>query len=304
MIPLELRRLKAPHLIVEAIYRGVKQEVDDNESVSYLGEELADDFRRYYQIYTRLLRRPQYFLYLHAQKLETLVQDVLSRSNTDPVRVLDVGCGMGSESIALGLLGVAVFGIDINSRSLQIAQRRCRWYESRLGHKLEVSFACKDAGKLGELCLPVCDIVFAHGSVVFFESVNDFLKATTRTLRPKGSLIVTCVNIAHPFNSIGFFIHTGRLRFRFESHRPLTPRQIRRWFEANGLKVKFARGYGYVPPFVLTRSESICNLILRLERLLPAQLSYLTGLTYLIGGEKLERGRDARLTSETEKQDR
>src|ERR1044071_9091891 len=100
MIPLDLRRLKAPRLIVEAIYGGVKQEVDDNESVSYLGEELADDFRRYYQIYTRLLRRPQYFLYLHAQKLETLVQDVLSRSNTDPVRVLDVGCGMGSESIA------------------------------------------------------------------------------------------------------------------------------------------------------------------------------------------------------------
>jgi len=90
----------------------------------------------------------------------------------------------------------------------------------------------------------------------------------------------------HPFNSIGFFLHTGRLRFRFNTHRPLTPRQMRRRLEANGLEVKLARGYGYVPPFVVERSESIRRLIAGLEGLIPTQLSYVTGLTYLMVGEK------------------
>jgi len=61
---------------------------------------------------------------------------------------------------------------------------------------------------------------------------------------------------------------------------------MRRRLEANGLEVKLARGYGYVPPFVVERSESIRRLIAGLEGLIPTQLSYVTGLTYLMVGEK------------------
>jgi hypothetical protein len=107
---------------------------------------------------------------------------------------------------------------------------------------------------------------------MFFHPIDDFLKAATRLLRPGGALIVTGVNIAHPMNSVGFFLHSGRLRFRFDSHRPLTPRQMRCRFEANGLEVKLARGYGYVPPFVVERSESIRRWITGLSAI-PTQLS-------------------------------
>jgi hypothetical protein len=51
--------------------------------------------------------------------------------------------------------------------------------------------------------------------------------------------------------------------------------------------VKLLRGYGYVPPFMVERSENMCRWILRLEqKLIPAHLSYVTGLTYLIAGDK------------------
>jgi SAM-dependent methyltransferase len=287
MIPLELALFRDPRVIVEAMYAGVKGEVDDEDMLSYLGDGLADDFRVYYYAHTRLLRSPRYLLYLHAEKVETLVQEVLKRSKEgNPVRVLDMGCGMGSESIALGLMGAEVHGVDIDGRCVQIAQRRSCWYESRLGRKLKVTFTCNDAGKMGALPFALCDIVFAHGSIVFFHLVDDFLKAATTSLRPGGSLIITDVNIAHPFNRIGFFLHTGRVRFSFDTHRPLTPRQMRRRFEANGLEVKLARGYGYVPPFVVERSESIRRLIAGLEGLIPTELSYVTGLTYLMVGEK------------------
>jgi hypothetical protein len=151
---------------------------------------------------------------------------------------------------------------------------------------LKVKFSCNDAGKLGELLLPLHDVVFSQGSVVFFHPIDGFLNAATRFLRAGGSLIITCVNIAHPMNSIGFFLHTGRLRFRFKTHRPLTPREMRWRFEQNGLEVKLMRGYGYVPPFVIEGSESICRWIVSLERLIPTQLGYITGLTYLMVGEK------------------
>jgi len=287
MIPLELALFRDPHVIVEAIYVGVKEEVNDEDMPSYLGHELADDFRFYYYAHTRLLRWPRYFLYLHAEKLETLIKEVLKRlKDGNPVCVLDAGCGMGSESIALGLMGAEVHGIDSNARCVQVAQRRCCWYESRLGQKLKVTFACNDAGKMGEPPLPLYDIVFSHGSIMFFHPIDNFLKVAARSLRAGGSLIVTGVNIAHPMNSIGFFLHTGRLRFRFDTHRPLTPRQMRRRFDANGLKVKFTRGYGYVPPSLVERSESIRRWIVRLEQRIPIRLSYVTGLTYLMVGEK------------------
>ena len=81
MIPLELGQIQTPRVIVEAIYAGVKREIEGNESASYLGQELANDFRRYYDTHTRLIRSPSYFLYLHAEKLETLVKEVFRRSN-------------------------------------------------------------------------------------------------------------------------------------------------------------------------------------------------------------------------------
>jgi SAM-dependent methyltransferase len=287
MIPLDLAQLRDPRLIVEAVYAGVKLELEDKSLLSYLGRELADDFRSYYYAHTRLPRWPRYFRYLHAQELETLVQQILKRPEAgNPVRSLDVGCGMGTESLAMGLLGAEVHGIDIDARSIQVAQRRSSWYETRLGHPLKVTFACSDAGRMGELLLPPVDIVFSQGSVVFFHPIDGFLNAATRFLRPGGSLIIACVNIVHPMNSIGFFLHTSRLRFRFETHRPLTPREMRSRFEQNGFEVKLMRGYGYVPPFVVERSESTCHWIVELERLIPTQVSYMTGLTYLMLGQK------------------
>jgi 2-polyprenyl-3-methyl-5-hydroxy-6-metoxy-1,4-benzoquinol methylase len=287
VIPLDLAQLRDPCLIVEAIYAGVKRELDDKALLSYLGQGLADDFRGYYSAHTRLLRCPRYFRYLHAQKLETLVREILKRSKSgNPVRILDVGCGMGSQSIAMGLLGAEVHGIDIDARSILVAQRRCSWYETRLGQGLNVTFGCNDAGRMGELLVPLRDVVFSQGSVVFFHPIDGFLEAARRFLRPGGSLIIACVNIVHPLNSIGFFLHTGRLRFRFETHRPLTPRQMRGRLQQNGFEVKLMRGYGYVLPFVVERSESIHRWIVGMERLIPAQLSYVTGLTYLMVGEK------------------
>jgi SAM-dependent methyltransferase len=197
-----------------------------------------------------------------------------------------VGCGMGSQSIAAGLLGAEVHGIDLDARSVQIAQRRCEWYEKRLGHPLKVTFGCKDAGRMGDLPLPPQEIIFSQGAVMFFHPIDAFLEAATHFLRPGGSLVIVGANITHPVNSIGFFLHTGRLGFRFETHRPLTPREMRCRLEQNGFEVKLLRGYGYVPPFVVERSEKVYRWILRLERLIPTQLSYVSGLTYLIVGDK------------------
>jgi hypothetical protein len=90
MIPLDLAQLGEPRVIVEAVYAGVEREVRDEAFLSHLGEELGNYFRDYYCRHTGPLRWPRYFRYHHAQKLETLVQEIMKRSKSgNLVRVLD-----------------------------------------------------------------------------------------------------------------------------------------------------------------------------------------------------------------------
>lgn len=76
-----------------------------------LGNKLGDAYLRY--DFTRGT----------AQEVEFLVELLDLRPG---MRVLDVGCGPGRHAVALAAAGLRVTGIDVSSRFLEIAARRCR----------------------------------------------------------------------------------------------------------------------------------------------------------------------------------
>ena len=59
-----------------------------------------------------------------------------------PWRILDAGCGVGTESIFWSTLrdDIEVMGVDISKDRLDVAKTRKILYERRLGKPLKISF--------------------------------------------------------------------------------------------------------------------------------------------------------------------
>jgi SAM-dependent methyltransferase len=133
--------------------------------------------------------------------------DIIS-SSSRPNKILDAGCGCGTESLLMSSFGANVTGIDIVPYKIAFAQSRTPFYKATLANDLRVQFMhgnilqyLKEEGKHFELLL-------------FFESIShihpfeELLNTTCTTLRQGSKLIISDSNA---FNFISF-IRTARIR--------------------------------------------------------------------------------------------
>ena len=54
--------------------------------------------------------------------------------------IVDLGCGIGTQSLFLALGGAKVVGVDMDSVALEIFRKRKAWYEEKLGRTLDIEF--------------------------------------------------------------------------------------------------------------------------------------------------------------------
>lgn len=59
--------------------------------------------------------------------------------------ILDLGCGMGTQSLYLALRGARVLGLDLDETALAIFQKRIDFYEKRSGRALAITIRRADA---------------------------------------------------------------------------------------------------------------------------------------------------------------
>jgi 2-polyprenyl-3-methyl-5-hydroxy-6-metoxy-1,4-benzoquinol methylase len=72
------------------------------------------------------LRHSHYF----AQRIKNVVKLLLcSAMHARRMRILDCGCGFGTESLIFALLGGKVLGVDLNVERLDIAKKRINYYK-------------------------------------------------------------------------------------------------------------------------------------------------------------------------------
>lgn len=164
-----------------------------------------------------------------------------------PLRILDAGCGQGTQVLALAEAGHQVVGIDRSSELLAVAERAlggappevCRRVTLRLG----------DVTALDDDLMGRFDAVCCHGVVMYLPSLDDAVAHLARALRPGGLFSLLTRNrfaiamragmAADWAGAVdGFDARHYRNRLGIEQVRADEPAEVRAAMEAAGLGVQ------------------------------------------------------------------
>ncbi|MBN2171678.1 MAG: class I SAM-dependent methyltransferase [Candidatus Krumholzibacteriota bacterium] len=164
-------------------------------AVALYGEELGGELARYYGSAMREFDRdPVHRLRRYARTRERFMAERLAVRAS--ARVLDCGCGSGSEDLLFALLGAEVVGIDLKQQRLHLAAaRRDRW-SREVGRELRIDFRHENLFDLsfdGEF-----DYVWVKEAISHIHPLPEFYAWAHRALRPGGELVVTDPNAERP----------------------------------------------------------------------------------------------------------
>lgn len=155
-------------------------------------------FRNYYANYFKSPRRLRKTVQASIARRQPLVAFCrsLRLANVVP-RVLDVGCGFGSDSMFLASQGCAVVGVDPDARKVAIAQRRLGYWSLRLPEVPQPRF---QAGYVEDLTTlePGFDAVFVSECLHHCEPVENVLLRIRDLVAEDGRVFVLESNATNP----------------------------------------------------------------------------------------------------------
>jgi len=258
-------------------------------SRSYL---TAQDFELLAQYYSSWMRtsNASYLGYCFAQRLRNLVRCINKRQNVTP-RVLDCGCGLGSESIACTLLGAKVVGIDLNEERIGVAKKRLDYYRGKFGIDLDVDFLCREILKYEPNVK--FDVLYAKEFISHVWSLSAFLKFAGNVLKEGGHLIVTDANLFNPYVAFRAYLdHRATLftavhdpktgdKVPYAVERLFSPRCVAEVFTHCGFKPISINIFGYSPAI----PKRFLNVARKLEEIFG---KVPVGAVYEITGEKIQ----------------
>ena len=124
--------------------------------------------------------------YTHAEEFKRLqfVIDQVKALGKPNLKILDIGCGNGNISLAMGSLGYQTTGVDVDAGSIEIARKR-----NSFAH---VTFELKDADAFsidGKYDVVICSEVLEH-----LHKPTELVKQWPELLESDGICIVTVPN--------------------------------------------------------------------------------------------------------------
>ncbi len=115
-------------------------------------------------------------------------------------RVLDAGCGLGTESLLFAQIGAEAVGVDLFEKYIGAAQERLGQFEAHLGRRLKVAFAAMNLFDIS--ADERFDLIYCREAISHIEPVSDFLEFAYSRLVPGGQLVVSDANGACLANHI------------------------------------------------------------------------------------------------------
>lgn len=131
----------------------------------------------------------------YADRLMPLMKKV--KEAQGQVRVLDVGCGCGSEALLLSLLGVDVIGIDLVPYGVDYARSRIAYYQSFSKNLLRIQFLNSDVFKYLKGSERF-NIIWQIEAISHVHPAEKFLRLAFNSLYADGVLIVSDSNALNP----------------------------------------------------------------------------------------------------------
>jgi len=171
-----------------AFHRRLQEEVD-LAAAAPPGPEARTFLRYYHKIHHRPGLR-SFYEHNWADRLQTAV----AAFDRPGLRVLDAGCGVGTESLLFAELGAEVTAVDLHLPRVAAA----RWRAGRAaeaGRRIEI--ICSDISRI--VRPGGYDIVWSMESVSHIEPLDRFMSLMRENLRPGGLLIVSDANGLNPW---------------------------------------------------------------------------------------------------------
>jgi 2-polyprenyl-3-methyl-5-hydroxy-6-metoxy-1,4-benzoquinol methylase len=172
-----------------------------------------------------------------------------------PVRLLDAGCGIGSESLMFAIAGAEVTGVDLIQNRLETAKQRKTFFECELRRPLALALINADLFKV--LDSIQFDAVWIREAISHIHPLEDFLRHLYKRLPIGGQVVVSDCNYLNPlvFKGVttGFWKERRRLTYYVHGdykdpqtgesvlmaeERVFTPFRVGRVFEDAGFKIQ------------------------------------------------------------------
>jgi SAM-dependent methyltransferase len=119
----------------------------------------------------------------HRYEKEWHIPAAAQFANARGLRVLEIGCGLGTDGAQFARAGADYTGVDLTDAAIELAQRRFELFG------LKGEFRVADAENL-EFPDESFDVVYSHGVLHHTPDINAAVQEIHRVLKPRGRAIV------------------------------------------------------------------------------------------------------------------
>ncbi len=170
-----------------------------------------------------------------------------------PLRILDAGCGYGTESLLFSLLGGDVTGVELVADRAALARSRVAFYRSYFRRPMRLRFVNANLFSFLARSRPF-DVVWAMEAISHIHPAERFLELVRERLNPGGVLVISDANTLNPRSLFGGML----LR------KNVTSAPLRSFIDPDtGLPVDYAEERRFTAPGMIERLRTAG---LRIER--------------------------------------
>ena len=219
---------------------------------NWLEPPLQGIFDRYYGGYRRHFG--SYIKKQYNNRLAEALEIIKSRKN--PIDVLEVGSGCGTESLYFSLLGCKVLGIELQADRFEVACARKRILEAMLKKTLDCEFI--RASILDLNISKTFNLIWMEEAFHHLEPRNEIVTLLSRLLKPGGYIVVSDANALNPliqlslfrkrgFKTIKTYVDNDGLEHYYGNERILRASTMKKLFEKEGVSCVSIRYFRIFP---------------------------------------------------------